>query len=182
MQPYALLASPIAMTDPTDRQLADEFLEGSEAAFRQLYRRHTPRLRGLVLRLGGRASAEADDVVQESWLRACAALDRFRWESALSSWLCGIALHVALETLRRDARWAAGDTLDRVAAPAPVLGDGIDIERALAALPPRQRAVLVLHDVEGYTHEEIGDLLGIVAGTSKSQLAHAREALRGVLA
>ncbi len=168
--------------DRPDRTLAEEFLDGSEAAFRQLYRRHTPRLRGLVVRLVGAASDEADDVVQESWLRACAALERFRWESALSTWLCGIAVRVALEAMRRGARWTSDDGLEQRPAPGPVPGDGLDVQRALATLPPRQRAVLVLHDVEGYTHDEIAELLGIVAGTSKSQLAHAREALRGVLA
>jgi len=165
-----------------DRHLAVAFLDGSEAAFRQLYRRHTPRLRGTVVRILGGASDEADDVVQESWLRACAALDRFRWESALSTWLCGIGVRTALEALRRNPRWAADAELERVPAFTRPPDAAIDVERALATLPPRQRAVLVLHDVEGYTHEEIGELLGIVAGTSKSQLAHAREALRATLA
>ncbi len=172
----------INRTDASDRHLAEEFLSGSEAAFRTLYRRHTPRVRGMVLRLLGRASDEVDDVVQESWLRACAALERFRWEAALSTWLCGIAVRVALEALRRGARWAEDEVLEFLPAAGPAPGDGIDVERALAELPPRQRAVLVLHDVEGYTHEEVAELLGIVPGTSKSQLAHAREALRGVLA
>ena len=170
------------MTDATDRQLALDFLDGSEAAFRTLYRRHTPRLRGLVLRLVGGVGDELDDVVQESWLRACASLDRFRWESALSTWLCGIGVRTALEALRRGERWAADEPLQHFAAAGPVPGDGIDLERALAGLPPRQRAVMVLHDVEGYTHEEVAELLGIAAGTSKSQLAHARRALRCALA
>ncbi len=166
----------------TDRQLALEFLEGSEAAFRLLYRRHTPRLRALVLRLLGASPDEADDVVQETWLRASAALDRFRWEAALSTWLCGIAVRVAREVLRRGRRWDTEETVEQLPAPGGYPGDGIDVERAVAALPARQRAVLVLHDLEGYTHEEIGELLGIVAGTSNSQLAHARETLRGSLA
>jgi RNA polymerase sigma-70 factor (ECF subfamily) len=171
----------IERTQATDRQLALDFLDGSETAFRVLYRRHTPRLRGLVLRLLGGATDEADDVVQESWLRACAGLAGFRWEAALSTWLCGIGVRTALEALRRGKRWSDDASLEEMPARAPAPGAGLDVERALARLPVRQRTVLVLHDVEGYTHEEIGELLGIVAGTSKSQLAHARETLRGAL-
>ena len=171
----------IERTQPTDRQLALAFLDGSETAFRVLYRRHTPRLRGLVLRLLGGATDEADDVVQESWLRACAGLPGFRWEAALSTWLCGIGVRTALEALRRGRRWGDETSLDEIPTHTPAPGAGLDVERALARLPQRQRTVLVLHDVEGYTHEEIGELLGIVAGTSKSQLAHAREALRSAL-
>ncbi len=167
----------------SDRQLAVAFLDGSEPAFRQLYRRHTPRMRGLVVRLmgGPNAADEVDDVMQETWLRACAGLDRFRWQSALSTWLCGIAVRTALEALRRSPRWGSDLELERQPAPDRAPGDGIDLERAISALPPRQRSVLVLHDIEGYTHDEIAELLGTAAGTSKSQLSHAREALRGVL-
>ena len=169
-------------SDATDQRLVQQFLGGSEAAFRQLYRRHTPRMRGLVLRLLGAAGDEADDVIQESWLRACAGLRRFRWESALSTWLCGISMHTALEALRQSDRWADGAALEHLAAADPPPGEGIDLARALAGLPARQRAVIVLHDIEGYTHEEIAALLEIVPGTSKSQLAHAHQAMRGALA
>ena len=170
-----------ALPDASDRALARQYLDGSEAAFRQLYRRHTPRMRGVVLRLLGHTAHEVDDVVQESWLRACAALDRFRWESTLSTWLCGIGAHAALEVLRRNERWAGDAALEFVADGAPPPGDGLDVTRALDALPPRQRAVMVLHDLEGYTHDEIAALMGIVPGTSKSQLTHARNAMRSAL-
>ena len=144
-------------------------------------------MRGVVLRLlrdARNASDDpddADDVVQESWLRASAALERFRWDSTLSTWLCGIGVHAALEVLRRSRRWVDDEALDQVAAPDPPPGEGIDMSTALAALPSRQRAVMVLHDVEGYTHDEIAVLLGIVPGTSKSQLTHARSAVRRAL-
>jgi RNA polymerase sigma-70 factor, ECF subfamily len=170
-----------ATPDDPDRALARQYLDGSEAAFRQLYRRHTPRMRGIVLRLLGRNAHEVDDVVQESWLRACAALDRFRWDSSLSTWLCGIGTHAALEVLRRNARWAGDAALEFAAANTPTPGDGLDVATALDALPPRQRAVMVLHDLEGYTHDEIAALMGIVPGTSKSQLTHARNAMRSAL-
>ena len=170
--------------DVSDRVLAQEFLDGSEAAFRQLYQRYTPRIRGVVLRLlrdaGNVADAanDADEVMQETWLRASAALERFRWESTLSTWLCGIGVHAALEVLRRNRRGVDVEALDQVVATDPPPGEGIDMSAALAALPSRQRAVIVLHDVEGYTHDEIAALLGIVPGTSKSQLTHARNAVR----
>ena len=190
MQPSTGLLSLNVMRpriDVSDRALAQEFLDGSEAAFRQLYQRHTPRMRGVVLRLlrdahdAGNAADDADDVVQETWLRASAALERFRWESTLSTWLCGIGVHAALEVLRRNRRWVDDEALDQVAATDPPPGEGIDMSTALAALPSRQRAVMVLHDVEGYTHDEIAVLLGIVPGTSKSQLTHARNAVRRAL-
>lgn len=167
--------------DASDRALARQYLEGSETAFRQLYRRHTPQMRGVVLRLLGGEAQEVDDVVQDSWLRACAALDRFRWESTLSTWLCGIAVHAALEVLRRNTQLLDDAALERVADGGPTPGDGMDVTTALGTLPPRQRAVLVLHDIEGYTHDEIAVLLGIVPGTSKSQLTHARRAMRSAL-
>ena len=186
MQPLAGLLSPKVMPasiEASDRSLVERFLNGSETAFRQLYRRHTGRIRGSVVRLlGPDADADADDVVQECWLRACAALERFRWESALSTWLCGIAIHAALEVLRRRRRWADDDeALARAPTRGPPAGERLDVASALAILPDGQRAVVVLHDVEGYTHEEIATLLGIVPGTSKSQLAHARAALRDAL-
>ena len=184
MQPLSSLLSLMAMKplpDAPDRALARQYLDGSESAFRQLYRRHTPRMRGVVLRLLGDEAREVDDVVQDSWLRACAAMDRFRWESTLSTWLCGIAVHAALEVLRRNAQWLDDTALERVEHGGPAPGDGMDVTTALGALPARQRAVLVLHDIEGYTHDEIAALLGIVPGTSKSQLAHARRAMRCAL-
>ena len=186
MQPLGGLLSPKVMpasTEASDRSLVERFLNGSETAFRQLYRRHTPRIRGSVVRLlGADADADADDVVQECWLRACAAFERFRWDSALSTWLCGIGIHAALEVLRRRDRWADDDeALARAPARGPAAGERLDVASALAILPAGQRTVVVLHDVEGYTHEEIAMLLGVVPGTSKSQLAHARAALREAL-
>lgn len=155
---------------------------GDEAAFRTLYRRHTPRLLRLMLRLMGEPTADADDAVQETWLRAVRALPRFRAESAFYTWLAGIGIRVAAELLRSRARWVAWED---AAEPAqePRVGDGerLDLERALATLPDAQRVVIVLHDVEGYTHEEIAARLGVAPGTSKSHLFRARRALRARL-
>ncbi len=167
----------------TDRELAVQILTGDEAAFRQMYRRHTPRLFALVLRFLGGHEADAEDVVQEAWLRATERLGQFRWEAAFGSWLAAIALNLAREHIRRLGRrrevdWPeeeppAVEPLDRL--------DARDLERAIGALPQGYRAVLVLHDVEGYRHEEIADLMGVSVGTSKSQLFHARRAVRQAL-
>ena len=106
-------------------------------------------------------------------------LAEFRWQSAFRTWLTAIAINRSKELLRRRAR-----KLDREIEPESTLPariDHIDVERAIAALPNGYRMVLVLHDFEGYKHGEIGQLLDIDAGTSKSQLYHARRAVRRTL-
>lgn len=170
--------------DAADRELARAFVERrSEKAFRELYRRHAPRLYRLVSRLRGVERRDAEDVLQETWLRAARALPAFRFESRLHSWLTGIALNVCRELDRaaRASPAAAAPSL-AVAEPAapPRAGriDRMDLELAIASLPAGYREVLLLHDLEGYTHREIGALLSIDEGTSKSQLARARAALR----
>lgn len=169
---------------PPDRELARRVLAGDEAAFRDLYRRHTPRLLQLAVRLAGGEVSDAEDVVQETWIRATGSLDAFRWESSFGTWLHAIVVNVAREAYRkrerrREEAWpdeepAAAEPLERV--------DPVDLERAIAALPAGYRAVLVLHDVEGHTHEAIAEQLGVTPGTSKSQLFRARRAVRALLA
>ncbi len=167
----------------SDRELAELVVtHGDERAFRVLYRRHSPAVYQFVLRLVGGDAAEAEDVMQETWLRAARALDKFRWESALSSWISGIALNRVRELARKKKRSlveVGGEWEMPVAPPDP--GTRIDLERAIELLPPGFRTVLVLHDVEGFTHQEIGDRLGINDGTSKSQLHGARKAMRRLL-
>lgn len=156
--------------------------EGDEAAFRALYRRHNPRVHRFVLRLVGNDVQEADDILQETWLRAVRSLERFRWESAFSSWVSGIALNRVRELARKKKRSLVEVDGDWELPVAPRdAGARIDLERALELLPPGFRTVLILHDVEGFTHQEIGDRLGITDGTSKSQLHGARKAMRGLL-
>jgi RNA polymerase sigma-70 factor (ECF subfamily) len=168
----------------TDRELADAVIDtGDEVAFRQLYRRHTPRLLGFVQRLLGPNDAEAEDAVQETWIRACQSLARFRWDSSFSTWLGGIGLNVVRDRIRKQARSRIVDfeqLPERPVAPAST-EDRIDLERAIALLPDGYRIVLVLHDVEGMKHREIAERLGISDGTSKSQLSNARRMLREIL-
>ena len=168
-----------------DRELVARFLRSrDEAAFRAIYRRHTPALYALALRLLAPRTLDAEDVIQEAWIRAVERLGRFRWEAALRTWLGGIVVNCCRERLREGWRWEPSIDDGSEGSPdaeAPPLELTIDVDRALAALPAGCRGVFVLHDVEGRTHQEIGLLLGISAGTSKSQLFHARRRLRALL-
>jgi RNA polymerase sigma-70 factor (ECF subfamily) len=164
------------VTEATDeRSLAERFCrERDEEAFRALYRLHTPALYRLARRLLCDASA-AEDAVQETWLRAAQALPGFRWESRLSTWLGGIAINACREARRE--RPARAEVAPEPAT-RPPREERLDLQRALAGVAEGYREVLVLHDVLGHTHEEIGGLLGIEIGTSKSQLSRARRAVR----
>ena len=169
--------------DWEDRKLVSAYLRGrEEQAFRALYRRHTPVVFKFVLRLVGGRTAEAEEIIQTAWIRAAERLDEFRWDSGLRTWLTGIALNCYRESLRRDRRAADTTSLDLQDIPVSRRLHReiprINLERAIAQLPDGYREVLILHDIEGYTHDEIGNLMGIRNGTSKSQLSRARRAVR----
>ncbi len=158
-----------------DRELVARFLaDRSEAHFQALYARHRAALYGSALRLMGGAVPEAEEIFQEAWLRACARLAEFRGESSLRTWLTGILVRCAWEQLRKRKHVEELPADLRTPPRAPAL----DLDRAVARLAPGFRTVLLLHDVEGYTHDEIGTLLGIDPGTSKSQLSRARRQVR----
>jgi RNA polymerase sigma-70 factor (ECF subfamily) len=172
-----------------DLALARRCQTHAPGAFEELYRAHAPRLFGLVCRMVGRG--EADDLLQDVFLTAHRKLGLYRGQSSLGTWLFRLATNVCLDYLRsRHARLAGlSDELDDEPAPrdtsaGPILGvlDRLDLERALATLPPGCRTVFVLHDVEGCEHREVAELLGISDGTSKSQLHKARLRLREALA
>jgi RNA polymerase sigma-70 factor, ECF subfamily len=175
-----------------DVQLAERCRTGETTAFEELYRAHAPRLFGLTCRMVGRSSAE--DLLQDVFLTAHRKLDQYRGESSLGTWLFRLATNVCLDHLRsRSARNALLTSefdetvsVDELSAGSagPVVGvvDRLDLERALADLPPGCRAVFVLHDFEGFEHKEIAGLLGVAEGTSKSQLHKARLRLRRALA
>src|SRR6266511_362827 len=123
---------PLSSAD--DRSLADTVAgAGDERAFRELYRRHTPALYQLVLRMLGGVAADAEDVVQETWIRAVRQLAKFRWESSLRTWLSAIGLNLAREVLRRRARARTEEFDERLELRAPPVRDGerIDLERAI---------------------------------------------------
>jgi RNA polymerase sigma-70 factor (ECF subfamily) len=129
--------------------------------------------------------ARAEELTQEAFVRAWQKLDTFRHESAFSTWLHRLAVNVALMDLRaRDPEDTVEDgVLEAASDPVTPFcaGERADLEQAVAKLPPRARAVLVLHDVEGWKHEEIGRELGMAVGSSKAQLHRARGLLRGML-
>lgn len=166
-----------------DGALVRRYLETrSEEAFRDLYRDHSAYLYGLALRLTGGRREEADEALQEAWIRAAQKLEGFRWQSALKSWLGGIVVNCCREQRRR--RRPEGPDLQLVEGlagrpdPEGAIDGRLDLDRLLAVLPETQRTVIVLFAIEGYTHEEISGLLGIAPGTSKSRLFEARRALR----
>ena len=174
-----------------DLELARRCHLGDTDAFETLYRAHAARLYGLMLRMTANPSGEAEDLLQEVFLQAHRKLGGFRGDSALGTWLYRLGVNHCLDHLRgRQARMGrTTDSLDEEGAaepmsPEPVITTAItrmDLERAIAGLPPGCRAAFVLHDVEGFEHQEVADMLGISEGTSKSQLHKARLKLRVML-
>ncbi len=168
-----------------DRSLVDRFLaHREEQTFREIYRRHGSALYGFARSLV-QGDGVAEDIVQEAWLRAVRRLPSFDGRSSLRTWLLGFVVHCCHETWRDGRRHGVspgdGEPVFDTALPVlPARGhaEKLDLERALARLAPGYRTVLLLHDLHGMTHEEIAALLEIAPGTSKSQLARARQALR----
>ena len=169
-------------------ELAGRIRAGDGTAFEELYRTHATRLYNLAIRMAGGAS-DADDLLQDIFLLAYRKLGSYRGESSLGTWLYRLAMNHCLDVLRnRQTRMGRlTDSMDEpeaapVAAP-PVLSavGRIDLERAIAALPPACRAAFLLHDVEGFGHQEVADILGVSEGTSKSQVHKARLRIRAHL-
>lgn len=177
----------------TDRETDDALLDrlartGDSRAFDTLYARHTPSLYAIAFRLT-RDGDSAADAVHDAWVRALDAPHRFERRSALRTWMTGILINCVREhdrSRRREQRLDdCEDEGESIAAAVdPIDGarcDRLDLEAAIGRLPARFRQVLVLHDVEGFTHEEIAEMLGLVPGTSKSQLSRARQRVREML-
>ena len=181
-------SNPAPGSQVDDQQLIGRIQAGDPAAERQFFETYADRIHRIVYRFVGDPEA-AQDCVQETFIRAFDRLGTFRGESTLGTWLGSIAVSVALNALRgrkrdekRHAPWEAAET---VAAPAARRSEP-DLKARLHAeidqLPEGYRMVFLLHDVEGYTHEEIGSMLGVQSGTSKAQLFRARARLRDRLA
>ena len=168
----------------TETELIQRARLGDEAAIRALYDRHAPRVFAVVRRLAG-DDALAEDWAQEAWVQAIRALSTFRGDAKFSTWLHRIAVNAALQGKRsRERRTRHEEPLPQEI---PVRDNAgrtvlrLRLERALRRLPEGMRRVLLLHDVEGYTHEEIARSLGVNVGTSKSQLFKARARMRELL-
>jgi RNA polymerase sigma-70 factor (ECF subfamily) len=151
-------------------------------AFQQLYARHTPMLYSIAVRLSGN-TADAEDFVHDTWLRAVTGLRAYRGGSSLRTWLVGVLINRTRESFRARtfASLDQNEALQALSQDQPPTADAMDIEAALARMPVRYREVFVLHDVEGFKHAEIADLLGIEEGTSRSQLLRGRGWLRNAL-
>ncbi|MGH7475280.1 MAG: RNA polymerase sigma factor [Longimicrobiales bacterium] len=169
---------------PIDTALVRRARRGDAEASRALYERNAAAVYGIARRMLGDDSL-ADDATQETWLRAFRSLERFRGDAAFSTWIHRIAVNCSIQLQRQrrreTGREAAIDGVESAVAVRCTPHLRVRLERALDLLPAGMRQVLVLHDIEGYTHEEIARLLGISAGTSKSQLSKARCRARQLL-
>ena len=180
-------ADPVAAALPTDplAELARRAAAGDVAAFESLYRSQHRRLYGAIWRITGGHEARAEELTQEAFIRAWRALPSFRFESAVSTWLHRLAVNTALMDLRsrRHAEDLENDDslLELQPAQRCQNDNRLDLQAAIQQLPKRARAVLVLHDIEGLTHEEIGSALSIAAGSCKAHLHRARQLLRRLL-
>jgi RNA polymerase sigma-70 factor (ECF subfamily) len=173
-----------------DLALVERCRNGDLGAFEEVYRAHSRRLYGVAVRMLGNPT-DAEDMLQEIFLAAHRKMDSFRGDSALGTWLYRLAVNLCLDYLRSRTGRAIHltDTLDDE----PALPDGasqglaaravtkMDLERALAQLPEGCRTAFVLHDVQGLEHREVGEIMGIAEGTSKSQVHKARLRLRALL-
>lgn len=158
---------------------------GDTRAYERLYRDHVARVHGLARRMIG--PDEADDLTQEIFVRAWEKLDSFRGDAAFGTWLHRVAVNLILTRARSRKRHGAWivkdeDAMESATVEPPAREDSMDLESALEKLPDGARQVFVLHDVEGYRHEEIAEMLDLAVGTSKSQLHRARMLLRRHLA
>lgn len=170
-----------------DHELIQRVLAGEDGAERALYDAHVDRVFRVAYRLAGDTDL-AQDFTQETFVRAFDKLHEFQGRSALSTWLHAITVSVSLNALRkvkkiRERETVLDDAHYEFAASREAEPDLKErLRRAVAELPEHYRAVFVMYDVEGYTHEEIGEALHVPVGTSKARLSRAREKLREQLA
>jgi RNA polymerase sigma-70 factor (ECF subfamily) len=183
-------AEAVEKKEPTDFELAQRSAAGDGDAFEQIYRRHFRRVYALCLRMMS-DPVRAEDMTQEVFVQLFNKIGSFRGESAFTTWLHRMTVNLVLMYFRKASTRSEllteeGETPIQIVRGTenpeamPVV-DRIAIERAIQQLPPGYRSVFVLHDVEGYEHNEVAEMLGISEGTSKSQLHKARLKLRGLI-
>ncbi len=169
----------------TDLYLVAGFLNSrSESDFLILYRKHTPRLYQTAIRISGRDEVMAQEMIQEMWVIAVQKLTYYKGISSLRTWLTGILINLSTELYRKESKFKNFTRVHKNGNSEKSDSqkvEAIDLEMAIASLPEGYRQIIVLHDIEGYTHKEIGEMLDISDGTSKSQLFNARKAMREYL-
>lgn len=182
VRPRPLTAAPAA----SDETLIAACRRGEERAMEALYHQYKRRVFALVYRIVG--PADAEEVAQDVFVRVFRGLGAFRGESQLGTWIYRLSVNAALSYVAKRGRRAevpdGAEVLDQLPAPAVAMKDprlAARVEAALAMLPPGYRAILVLHDVEGLSHEECAAILDCRVGTSKSQLHKARGKMRELL-
>ena len=172
------------MADSSDVALA---AAGDRQAFERLYRTHANRVLSICARMSG-SRVKGEELTQDVFVRTWEKLPQFRGESAFSTWLHRLAVNVVLNARKTEGKLASrteqsdveDDRRDEMAR-APLHIERMDLQQAISKLPPGARRVFVLHDVEGYKHEEIAEMMGITSGGSKAQLHRARLLLREAL-
>jgi RNA polymerase sigma-70 factor (ECF subfamily) len=182
------MARPVVTANDVPVPLADDVVrraqQGDVDAFERLYRAHAPAVHSLARRMLGNESA-AREMVQDVFVRAWERLGSFRGESAFGTWLHRVGVNLILNQLRvskRDVARFIDDELDDGSPIASSSSDGgvdarIDLDAAIARLPAGARTAFVLHDIEGYAHDEIAQMLGLAPGTIRAQLWRARRQL-----
>jgi len=174
----------VAVGDSADVALA---AGGDRQAFERLYRTRANRVFSLCTRMSG-SRARGEELTQDVFVRTWEKLPQFRGESAFSTWLHRLAVNVVLNSRKSEGKQASRTDQSDVdderwdeAARAPLHIERMDLTEAISKLPAGARKVFVLHDVEGYKHEEIAEMMGITSGGSKAQLHRARLLLREAL-
>src|SRR5689334_13127602 len=189
MAAVAILEAPFSQFGGGDSDVA-RAAAGDRGAFERLYRAHLNRVFSLCARMTG-DRARAEELTQDVFVRAWEKLNLFRGESSFGTWLHRLTVNVVLNARKSEGRTrsrfeendddAGMDAHAGTVGPPLAPGDLLDLEQAITRLPPGARRVFVLHDVEGYKHEEIAEMLGVTSGATKAQLHRARLLLREAL-
>lgn len=188
VEPIAAPAFALVSDEPRDAER--EFIRRAQArdaaAFEHLYRTHVRHVYAVCLRMTANVT-RAEELTQKSFLTVWEKLPLFRGESAFSTWLHRLAVNTVLADLRAEQRRTArvfgtdDPSIHETPTTPPPAGIRLDLEQAIAGLPPQARTVFILHDVEGWQHNEIADKLGVATGTTKAQLHRARKLLQEAL-